>query len=137
MALGEIIYEHTGKMIGQRVLDVEGPKIETTFRAIGKYKGTDITETTTYWSIPRPGSALYGEAQGVVTTNDGSGEMATLTAYGIGHIIGSGGKVSFRGSTYFQTGSTGKLASLNNIVGVFEYEMDESGNSTAKIWEWK
>jgi hypothetical protein len=137
MALGEIIYEHTGKMIGQRVLDVEGPKIETSFRATGKFKGTDITETTTYWSIPRPGGALYGEAQGVVTTNDVSGEMATLTAYGIGRITGPGGRVSFRGSTYFQTSSEGKLASLNNIVGVFEYEMDESGNSTAKIWEWK
>jgi hypothetical protein len=137
MALGEIIYEHTGKMTGQRVLDVEGPKIETSFRATGKFKGTDIIETTTYWSVPRPGGALYGEAQGVVTTSDDSGEMATLTAQGIGRIIGPGGKVSFRGSTYFRTSSTGKLASLNNMVGVFEYEMDGSGNSRAKIWEWK
>ena len=137
MALGEIIYEHTGKMISRRVLDVEGPKIETTFRVTGKFKGTDITETTTYWSVPRPGGALYGEAQGIVITNDDSGEIATLTAQGVGRITGPGGKVSFRGPTYFRTTSTRKLASLNNVVGVFEYEMDESGNSTAKIWEWK
>jgi hypothetical protein len=92
IVLGEIIYEHTGKIIGQRVLDVEGPKIETSFRATGKFKGTDITETTTYWSVPRPGGALYGEAQGVVMTNDGSGEIATLTAQGIGRFTGPGGK---------------------------------------------
>jgi hypothetical protein len=31
----------------------------------------------------------------------------------------------------------GKLASINNLVGVFEYEVDESGSSRAKVWEWK
>jgi hypothetical protein len=57
MALGELIYEHTGRVIGQRVLSVkeeERPKIETSFSARGKFKGIDVTETTTYWSIPRP-----------------------------------------------------------------------------------
>lgn len=45
-------------MTGQRVLSVkeeERPKIETSFSARGKFKGIDVTETTTYWSIPRPG----------------------------------------------------------------------------------
>lgn len=70
-------------------------------------------------------------------TNDDSGEIATLTVQGVGRITGPGGKVSFHVSTFFfRSTSTGKLASLNNVVGVFEYEMDESGNSTAKIWEW-
>ncbi|HKG72600.1 MAG TPA: hypothetical protein VKA87_11900 [Nitrososphaeraceae archaeon] len=35
MALGELIYEHTGRMIGQRVLSVkeeERPKIESSFQ---------------------------------------------------------------------------------------------------------
>ena len=43
MVLGEQFYEHKGKVIGQRVLDVngeEGPKIETTFSAEAKIKGT-------------------------------------------------------------------------------------------------
>ncbi|HZC50374.1 MAG TPA: calcium-binding protein [Nitrososphaeraceae archaeon] len=31
----------------------------------------------------------------------------------------------------------GKLAFLNNMVGVFEYESDEHGTSKGKIWEWK
>jgi hypothetical protein len=33
----------------------------------------------------------------------------------------------------FNTPSTGKLAFLNNLVGVFEYESDESGNTSAKV----
>jgi GNAT superfamily N-acetyltransferase len=60
MALGELIYEHTGRVIGQRVLSVkeeERPKI--------------------------------------------------------------------------------KSSSINNLVGVFEYEVDESGSTRAKVWEWK
>ncbi|MDQ4022759.1 MAG: hypothetical protein M3224_03430 [Thermoproteota archaeon] len=60
MALGELICEHTGRVIGQRVLSVkeeERPKI--------------------------------------------------------------------------------KSSSINNLVGVFEYEVDESGSTRAKVWEWK
>jgi hypothetical protein len=42
--LGEQIYEHKGKIIGQRILDVSEeaglPKIETTFSASAKVKGT-------------------------------------------------------------------------------------------------
>jgi hypothetical protein len=30
---------------------------------------------------------------------------------------------------------TGLLAFLNNMVGVFEYEVDENDNSGGKIWE--
>ncbi len=64
MALGELIYEHTGRMIGQLVLSVkeeERPKIESSFSARCKFKGIDVIETTTYWSIPRPGGVFYGE----------------------------------------------------------------------------
>ena len=47
------------------------------------------------------------------------------------------GMVSFRGAIYWSKTSTGKLAPLNNLVGVYEYEIDEGGNTSAKIWEWK
>lgn len=48
-----------------------------------------------------------------------------------------GGRMSWRGAIYYSTTSTGRLSSLNNVVGVFEYEVDEEGNTTAKVWEWK
>jgi len=37
----------------------------------------------------------------------------------------------------YRTSSIGKLAFLNNVVGVLEAEMDMEGNFTEKIWEWK
>ena len=141
--LGDLIYEHTGKLTGQRVLDSVSvqeellPKIETTFSADAKLKGIiDITDIGTYWSIIRPGGILYGEGQGLYMAKDSSGETATWTGYGIGHLA-AGGRVSYRGSLFFRTNSTGKMSYLNNIVGVFEYEVDESGNTAAKVWEWK
>jgi hypothetical protein len=29
------------------------------------------------------------------------------------------------------------ISYLNNMVGVFEYEGDEMGNCSSKVWEWK
>ena len=46
-------------------------------------------------------------------------------------------KKSDRGSVYFRTSSTGALSFLNNLVGVFEYEVDSNRNTSGRIWEWK
>jgi predicted outer membrane repeat protein len=135
--LGDLISEEKGKITSQRVLDVEGgePKIETTFSATGNYRGIETTATVTYSGSPRHGGAIYGEGQGVLMSKDGQ-EMATWTGQGIGRVT-SPGKIRFAGSLFFSTSSTGKLSFLNNLVGVFEYESDESGNTSAKAWEWK
>jgi hypothetical protein len=138
MALGELIGEDRGKMTGERVLDVQVPKMETSFTMEGNYRGTLCTDVGTYTSVLREGGVLYGEGQGIVTTKDGQG-IATWTGQGIGRFIGPG-RVSFRGSLFFRTPSMsqgGKLSYLNNIVGVFEYEVDEARNCSSKTWEWK
>jgi hypothetical protein len=98
-------------------------------------KGVEFTNIGTFWSITRPGGTLYGEGQGVMTTKGGD-EMATWNGYGVGRFTGPG-RISYRGSFFYRTNSTGKLSFLNNIVGLFEYEWDEGGNSAAKVWEWK
>ena len=74
---------------------------------------------------------IHGEGQGVLMSKDGQ-EMATWTGHGVGRFT-SPGKIRFVGSLFFSTASTGKLAFLNNLVGVFEYESDESGNTSAKV----
>ena len=138
MVLGELIVEDSGKVTGQRVLDVNGPKIETSVSMEGKYRGEDCRDMITYCSVMREGTeegVMYGEGQGVVTTKDGKG-MATWTGQGIGRFT-SPGKISFRGSLFFRAPSAGKLSSFNNVVGVFEYEVDEQGNCSSKVWEWK
>ena len=136
--LGEQIAEVKGKLTGQRVLDAEGPKVEYSFSANGKMKDVDITHMATFWTIPRGNGILYGEGQGVITTKDGQ-DMATEIGRGIGQFTDGGKKVKFRGSFFYRASpsSTGKLAFLNNTVGIFEYEADESGNTLHKVWEWK
>ncbi|KCZ71035.1 hypothetical protein ANME2D_03065 [Candidatus Methanoperedens nitroreducens] len=76
---------------------------------------------------------LYGEAHGVVMTKDN--EMATYTSQGVGRFTKQGAS-TWRGSVFFQTPSQ-KLAHLNSIVAVYEYEVDENGNTHGKLWEWK
>src|SRR5919197_127206 len=137
MALGELIEESRGKITGQRVLDVQVPKMEASFTMEGNFRGTSCTDVGTYTSVLREGGVLYGEGQGIITTKDGK-EMVTWTGPGIGRITGPG-KVSFRGSLFFQiplTSEGGKLSYLNNMMGVFEYEVDELGNCSVKTWEW-
>ena len=132
--IGDLVLEMKGKTTGKRVISAEGPKVEISFEAQGTYKGTPIQEIGTFWSIPRPGGAMYGEGQGAIMTSDG--EMGSWSGSGIGRFK-QGGTISYRGSVVYQTGSQGKLASLNNAVIVFEYDVDANGNSVEKGWEWK
>ena len=77
--------------------------------------------------------AYYAEGKGVFMTKDDSNETATWTGQEIAHY--SGRKRRDVGSVFCSTSSstTGKLGFLNNVVGVFEYEVDESGKSGGKI----
>ncbi len=133
--LGEKIGEETGRVTGRRVLPSEGhgPKVEVSFEASGTILGVEATNLGTYSSIVRPDGTLYGEGQGVAMTKDG--EAVSWIGQGVGRFTG-GGAVSYRGALYYQTASE-KLASLNSIAGVHEYEVDEDGNTQATTWEWK
>jgi hypothetical protein len=133
--LGEIIYEQKGKISGYRILDTEGPTIETTITGTGIINGIEVTDIVTYWSKPSGEDlkTFHAEGQGVILTKDG--EMATWKGYGIGRY--NGRNRTDKGSVFFKTSTNGKLSFLNNKIGVFEYEADENGNTNGKIWEWK
>jgi hypothetical protein len=132
--LGELIGESQGKRTGRRVLSVDGGfKVEVAFESIGKVLGIDVNEIGTYWSASRPDGSLYGEGQGVVITHDG--EAATWKGQGVGRFVG-GGAVSYRGAVYYSSASP-KLARLNTVAAIFEFEVDASGNTQSKLWEWK
>ena len=92
--LGEQIGEVKGKSTGQRLLDVEEglPKIEHSFSANARMKEVDITHMSTFWTIPRRNGVIYGEGQGVITTKDGSAEMATYIGRGIRRLLMEGKK---------------------------------------------
>jgi hypothetical protein len=131
--LGEQIAELRGKIVSQRVLDVEGPTMETSVSIEGTFKGTQVKQHVTYVAKPVSPGVLHGKAKGV--TIGGETEMVVSTHEGIGRVTPSG--VRWRGTGFFSTSSTGKLAFLNNLVGLFETEVDSEGNLTQKIWEWK
>ena len=139
--LGDLIAEEKIKIIGRRVLSVKDgvPKIETSTSGTGNYKGTDFQQTSTFYTIPRSedGKIFYVEGQGTITTDDG--EMATYSGQAVGKQSETAlGSMRFYGSLFYQTSSkNGKLASLSNLVAVFETAVDDSNNAVAKIWEWK
>lgn len=134
--LGEQFGDVKGKVTGQRILDVEGPTIETSLTASGSLKGAQIKETPTFIGRPTNTSSgiIHGIGKGVIRA--GESELATVTGKGIGRID-SLGSINWRSSLFFSTSSTGKLASLNNLIGVFEAVIDAEGNFSEKTWEWK
>ncbi|MGD1838922.1 MAG: hypothetical protein ACPKPY_12805 [Nitrososphaeraceae archaeon] len=131
--LGDLIHEGKGKITSSRVLDTEKSKVEHSASCKGRLRGIDTTEIVTYWSIPVGENVVYGEGQGIIYPKGGG--IVTFKGYGIG-ITNESGKTSFRGSNFYKTSST-TLSIIDNFVGIFEYEVDESGNSQVKVWEWK
>ncbi len=131
--LGEKIGELKGKRLVRRVLSVDPPTAEVTFEDGGKFFGVPVTGMGSYTSVVRADGSLFGNGQGMSTTQDG--EAATWTGTGLGQF-GPGGSVSYRGMLFWKTTSK-KLARLNNACTVFEYEVDPKGNTVAKLWEWK
>jgi hypothetical protein len=131
--LGEQIGETKGKRLVRRVISIDPPAAEVSFEDVGQIFGTPTTGMGTYTSVIRPDGSILGQGQGLSLTEDG--EAITWTGTGVGKF-GPGGAVSYRGMLFFQTASQ-KLARVNNACGAFEYEVDASGNTLSKIWEWK
>lgn len=136
--LGELLFESKGRITGQRVLSVENgiPKFEISIAGTGIFTGSlEVTETWTYWAIQRSDGTSYGEGQGVIMTKDGH-EVATATGRGEGKMY-EPGKMRYVSALFYETNSKNKLAFLNHLIAVNEYEVDAQGNYEHKLWEWK
>jgi hypothetical protein len=141
--LGDVLYELNDiKIISQRVIeDPNSTRIESTISASSDFRGTEITETTTFWTTPMSNNnnILYGEANGILMTKDRHG-LATFKGRGLTFKLGNG-RIRDRGCRIYSTNGsssvTNKLSHLNNLVGLFEYDIDESEIGTLRIWEWK
>jgi hypothetical protein len=68
-------------------------------------------------------------------TKDGS-EVATATGRGEGKKTTSE-IMRYKGAVFYETNSKNKLASLDRLLAVNEYEVDGLGNYKHKLWEWK
>ena len=133
--LGEQLGEERGQVTGMRVLPGEGGelKVEVSFQASGSILGVEMSDMATYISILRPDGTLYGTGQGIVMTSDG--EAFPWAGSGIGWPAGSGMAASYRGAVYYRPSSE-RFARLNRLAAVFEFDVDENGQTTGKIWEW-
>ena len=64
------------------------------------------------------------------------GAVIHLIGSGVSQSVGAVSAIHYRGAVCFNTTSE-RYSKLNSIVGVYEYDVDADGNTTAKIWEWK
>ena len=133
--LGQSVGEIRGQAIGRRIIEEEGqgPGMEVTDEGSGTLLGVNVRQTVTYVGHMRPDGHLAGEGTGLVMTADGEGGM--FRGRGVGKLTASGA-VSWRGLLLYEMGS-GKLAALNGMAVLFEYEIDETGKSVGTFYEWK
>ena len=132
--LGDEIGDLEAQVTGTRVLSTDPPEVEVSFQGTGKLLGLETMEIGTYTSVLRPDGTFYGEGEGINMTPDG--HVATWKGGGVGHPTGAGMAASYRGAIYYTTTSE-KLRDLNHVAALFEWDVDENGHGSAKIWEWK
>ena len=130
--IGELVIELRGKVTAVRVLP-DG-RTETSEQGAGSILGVEATWLATTVSTPMPNGVVMGEGDGIITTIDGG--VVVVRKSGIGWSTGKGRKASRRG-VFFHATQSQKLARLNRVVGMYEFESNEEGDWTAKIWEWK
>lgn len=131
--LADQIGETKGRRLVRRVISTDPPTAEVSFEDAGHMLGIPTTGMGTYTSVIHPDGGIYGHGQGLTMTQDG--EAITWTGTGVGKF-GPGGSLSYRGMLFFRTSSE-KLARINNVCGAFEYDVDASGNTVSRVWEWK
>lgn len=130
------ISDLNGKLMTRRVLDTEVPTLESTVEATGMYKEVEVTETITFVVSPQTEELLHAVGRGIIIAEK-DGEVATYKGEGIGMYNSTDKYTVWKGTLFFKTASTDKLAFLNNLVGVFEAKIDYDKNFSSQVYEWK
>jgi hypothetical protein len=138
-SLGNPFFVEQGRIIGQRVLAVSPqPQLEFSFMANASINNDSVvinaTNTGTSVSTLNADGTFSGEGQGILRTQ--SGGVATWTNQVVGSLTPEGTIIT-RGVGFWSTPSTtGELAFMNNMMTVFEVQIDREGNLSAREWEW-
>jgi hypothetical protein len=138
--LGNPFFIEQGRIIGQRILAVSPqPQLEFSFTANASISNGDdgvinATNMGTSISTLNADGTFRGEGQGILRTQGGG--VATWTNQVVGSITPEGTIVT-RGVGIWSTPSTtSELAFMNNMITVFEVQIDREGNLSAREWEW-
>jgi hypothetical protein len=132
--LGEPFFKETGKITDQKEI---GPnRMQVTFSANGTLKDDlNVTNTGGFVSISSGNNLTFAQGQGKLAAPDGV-ETAVYDIIAVGNVTQEG-KPVIVGAAAYRTNSTGDLAFLNNVLGVFKAELDETGSFTSTEWQWK
>ena len=140
-SFGNPFFQEQGRIIGQRVLAVTPqPQLEFSFMAnatINISNGSVINAINTGTSVStlNADGTFRGEGQGILRTQ--SGGVATWTNQVVGSLTPDGTIIT-RGVGFWSTPSTtGELAFMNNMMTVFEVQIDREGNLSAREWQWR
>jgi hypothetical protein len=132
--LGDAVGEIRGQTTSRVLEDIGlGPRMEVTDTGTGTLYGVQVNQTVTYIGTLRPNGTLSGSGTGVTMTANGG--AATFRGMGVGKFVRPG-VTSWRGSLCYESGAD-ELARLNGIAVLFEYEIDETGKSEGRLYEWK
>jgi hypothetical protein len=139
-SLGNPFFVEQGRIIGQRVLAVSPqPQLEFSFMANASINnGNDSVinaiNTGTSISTLNADGSFRGEGQGILRTQGGG--VATWTNQVVGSITPEGTIIT-RGVGIWSTPSTtGELGFMNNMITIFEVQIDREGTLSAREWEW-
>ena len=132
--LGDLFYEAKGRITSKRVIDLEGPKTESSYFLEGKMRGKiEVVEIGTFIKTHISNGFFFVEGKDIVTIKGSHDEMATVKVQGISKYNRASSLKIVTGSNFYCSSNTGKLSFLNNLVGVHEASVDKDGNIIYKV----
>ncbi|HYA84944.1 MAG TPA: hypothetical protein VEH06_16085 [Candidatus Bathyarchaeia archaeon] len=130
---GHLIYEVHGKIVAQKMIN--STAWEVSYAGVGRFtNGVDVTEVWTYIDSHTQSGVIQGVGHGMLKTVDNR-EIATSKGYGRG--FPEEGKIVYPTAQLYSTNSTGRLAFLKDIVGFSDWHVQNSGNYSYKMWQFK
>jgi hypothetical protein len=133
--LGNPFFVEKGRIIGQRVLSINPLQVEFTVMANATInQNINATNTGTTVSTIQPNGVFHAKGQGFIMTQDG--KVATYNSHVVGNVTRDGRVLSV-GVNFWNTPSAGELAFMNDMMNIFKFQADQSGNISAMGWEWK
>lgn len=135
LTLGKPFFDERGKITNQRVVNVgDNVDLEISLTSSGSMNGLNATDTATFLSTIRSDTTVFSKGCGILTAENA--EIATYTFQGLGRYSPNG-ELWSNGVLFLQTGSTGRLSFLNNLVGIFKNKIDRMGRTVTKTWDLK
>jgi hypothetical protein len=137
ITIGEPFYKQNDKPTNQKAVKVNGVNAtEISFSGTGTANSVNFKDTGKATIIPRSGDASYIQGNAEIVNINNSSEKASYTFQEIGQPA-SDGTIKANGAAFFGSNAKGKLAFLNNMVVIYQNQIDKAGNSSLVAWKWK